>query len=457
MDTLLWILVAALIGLIVGWFGHNLWSAGRPDAAAERWRADLAEAQREAAQQAAQLARAEARWEQATAERAAALTRTKELQTDRDTMLAQYRSLSQTALEQQTKATQATADQRLLATEQLMTPMRQSLERFEARLIEVEKQRVTLVADLASQVKAVQLTGEQLRRETSSLEKALRQPAVRGAWGELQLKRVVELAGMVEHCDFDLQQTATTEAGLIRPDMKVHLTGGKFIYVDAKTPLSAFLDAQEADNPAQRQRHLADFARLVRSHVDALSGKRYWQADAGSPEFVVLFIPSEALAQAAFQASPDLIEQAAAKNVVIATPTTLIVLLRTVAHAWSQAALTDSARQVSALGRELHDRLTTMGSHFDKLGRSLAGAVKSYNETVASLETRVLVSARRLRDLKVTDQTIDQPSPIESTPRLLTAPEMVAPIEPVTPLIALAPRRPSEPGIPTVRQGGAQT
>ncbi|MDR1214696.1 MAG: DNA recombination protein RmuC [Propionibacteriaceae bacterium] len=457
MNTFAWTLVAALVGLIVGWLGHYLWSAGRPSAAAERWRADLAEAQREAAQQAAVLARAEARWEQATAERELAATRTAELLADRDTMLAQYKALSQTALEQQTKATEATAHQRLLATEQLMTPMRQSLERFETRLIEVEKQRVHLATDLANQVKAVQLTGEQLRRETSSLEKALRQPAVRGAWGELQLKRVVELAGMVEHCDFDLQQTAATDSGLIRPDLKVHLTGGKFIYVDAKTPLSAFLDAQEADNESERQRHLTDFARLVRSHVDALSAKRYWQADAGSPEFVVLFIPSEALAQAAFQASPDLIEHAAGKNIVIATPTTLIVLLRTVAHAWSQAALTDSARQISALGRELHDRLTTMGGHFDKLGRGLAGAVKSYNETVASLETRVLVSARRLRDLKVTDQSLDQPNPIESTPRPLTAPELVDQANPVTPLATRQRRSGLELDDPAVRYGGVQT
>ncbi|MDR1450655.1 MAG: DNA recombination protein RmuC [Propionibacteriaceae bacterium] len=475
MIDIVWTVPIAVLSGLLGWLLRNAWPARR-GAAAERERADLAnaqtqaaEARAEAAAARAELARSEADVERARAETAAAReqaagfradlaaaqagsrqielerdneqARAQELLAAREAMANHYKALSSEALERQSKAAEATAEQRFQATEQLMTPMKDALQRFEDRLIAIEKERVALAADLAAQVKQVRSTGDELRRETAALTTALRKPHVRGAWGEVQLKRVVELAGMVEHCDFAQQATAATDDKTIRPDLKVHLAGGKFVYVDAKVPLTAFLDAQEAADEADRDRHLKAFARNVRQHVSALSAKQYWKADTGTPEFVVLFIPSEPLAWGVLEQAPDLIEDAARKNVVLATPTTLIALLRTVAHAWSQAALADSARDISELGRQLYDRLGTMGSHVDKLGRSLLSSTKSYNEVVASLESRVLVTARRFRDLGVAGDELPVPSPIDITPRLATAPELIEDAARVLPLIGREPRR----------------
>jgi DNA recombination protein RmuC len=461
MNNVAWILLAASLGALLGWALRGAWRSGRPTAAAERERADTAQARTEAAgarteaaQARAELARAEAEIERGRAETAearvaaaelkaalarvqatvrqveverdTALERAQGLLGDRDTMVQQYQALSTAALERQSKAAEASATQRLAATEHVMVPMREALQRLEDRLLAIEKERVAMAADLASHVQSVRSTGDELRRETAALTTALRKPHVRGAWGEFQLQRVVELAGMVEHCDFVQQATTTIDGRTVRPDLKVNLAGGKFVYVDAKVPLSAFLDAQAATTEAERDRHLATFAQNVRRHVDALSAKGYWKADSGTPEFVVLFIPSEPLAWAALEQAPDLIEDAARKSVVLATPTTLIALLRTVAHAWSQSALTESAKEISALGRQLYERLGVMGSHVDKLGRNLVSSVRSYNETIASLEGRVLVSARRFRDLGVVGDDLAEPQPIDLTPRLVTAPELTA-------------------------------
>ncbi|MGI5952669.1 MAG: DNA recombination protein RmuC, partial [Brooklawnia sp.] len=295
------------------------------------------------------------------------------------------------------------------------------------RLGDVARDRAAMSAQLGEQVRTVQTTGETLRREANALSTALRRPQVRGAWGELQLKRVVEIAGMVEYCDFYQQASGTTSADKrIRPDMKVMLGEGKFVFVDAKVPLAAFLDAHETDDPAERADRLRQFAENVRGHIDALSGKEYWKADTGSPEFVVLFIPSEALAAEALSQRPDLHEYAAARNIILATPTTLIGLLRSVAYGWKQAALADSAAEVLALGRELYDRLVTMGAGFHKLGRALQSSVNHYNATVGSLEARVLVTARRFRDLKVTEAELSPPAGVEKSPRMLTAAELLA-------------------------------
>jgi len=400
---------------------------------AERARREVAEARASAAQghadaadARAEAARLEARVEAARAERDAAVARAAELAADREALAREFELLSARTLEEQGRRADATAEQRLRATEQLLAPSREGLVAFEARLGEVEKARVEMQTDLANQVRAVQFTGEQLRRETNALSTALRKPQVRGAWGELQLRRVAELAGMLPHCDFVEQQTAlTSEDRVIRPDMKVTLAGGRFVYVDAKVPLSAFLDAQEADE-RDRPRHLDAFARNVRGHVDALGAKNYWKADPGTPQFVVMFLANEALGLEALRLLPDLHEYASARNVVVATPSTLIAMLRSIAYGWQQAQLAESAAVVSQLGRELYDRLGTLGGNVDKLGRALTAAVKAYNSSVASLEGRVLVTARRFRDLRVTDAELKALSPVEEPLRQIAAAELVA-------------------------------
>jgi DNA recombination protein RmuC len=319
----------------------------------------------------------------------------------------------------------------------LLTPVRESLQRFNDRLTEVEKERVAMSTDLRNQVSEVRLTGETLRRETAALVTALRKPQVRGAWGELQLKRVVELAGMVEHCDFVQQQTTQTSSGAtIRPDLKVTLTEGRFVYVDSKVPLSAFLDAQQTEDAAERNRSLALFARNVQTHVDQLSRKDYYKADGGgTPEFVVLFLASEALAAEAFNQLPSLLEYAADRSVMLATPSSLIAMLKTIAFSWRQAALAESAQEVFSLGRELYDRLGTLGKHFDKVGRSLTSAVGAYNEAVGSIEGRVFPAARKLRDLQVVEKELAAVRASEAAVRPLTTVELVEDAVGVTPMI----------------------
>lgn len=400
-------------------------SRGAADVALARQEAAEARAERAAAE--AQLADARAATSAAEAQRDAALQRATEIAADREQLTAQFRVLSAEILEQQTRRAEETADQRQKATDALLTPVKESLERFNSRLSEVEQGRIELSSALQQQVQAVQLTGEQLRRETNGLVTALRKPQVRGAWGELQLRRVVELAGMLDHCDFVEQQTTQTSAGsTIRPDLKVTLAEGRFVYVDAKVPLSAFLDAHEAPDEAQREHHLERFARNVKTHIDQLSAKSYFKAEGSTPEFVVLFMPSEALAAEAHSLLPDLHEYAHRHSIVLATPTTLIALLRTVAYSWRQAALADSAQQVFELGRELYDRLGVLGKHFDKVGRSLSTAVGAYNDAVGSIEGRVFPTARKLRDLQVVaDKELPPVKASDAAVRPLTATELV--------------------------------
>lgn len=321
----------------------------------------------------------------------------------------------------------------------LLDPMSTALQRVEGQLRDVERERQSAYAGLRTQVDAMRASSEQLQYETKSLVNALRAPQVRGRWGELQLERVVQLAGMVEHCDFSTQVTAAGEDGAIRPDMVVHLAGGKSVVVDAKVPFAAYLEAVESRDPATHADRLAAHARQLRAHVDALAAKAYWAAFAPAPEFVVLFVPGDPFLEAALQADPALLEHAFTRNVVIATPTTLIALLRTVAYGWRQEALARNAAAVHQLGKELHGRLATMGTHVAKLGRSLDGAVDSYNKTVASLEARVLVTARRLTELEVADDELVAPAPVDRSPRRLAAPELVASADDA--LVALEPDR----------------
>ena len=410
--------------------------------------ADIAEAQTAAAEAraAAERARADqaavsAELAAARAQRDAAIKRADELATDRESLVNQFKALSAETLAEQGRQADATAEQRLVATRELMGPVAENLARLNQRITEVEKERSEIAAGLREQVSTVVTTSEHLRRETQALSTALRKPQVRGAWGELQLKRVVEIAGMVEYCDFFQQASDQTSADAkIRPDMKVMLGDEKFCYVDSKVPLAAFLDAMESPDEAQREAKLTQFGENVKTHIDKLSGKEYWKAATGTPEFVVLFIPAEALAAEALAQRPDLHEYAAAKGIVIASPTTLIALLRAVAYGWKQAALADSAAQVSALGRELYDRLSIMGGHFNKLGRQIQGAVNAYNQTLGSMEGRVMVSARKLRDLKVTDKELAQLKGVDESTKLLSAPELLASAQ--AELEAIAPREP---------------
>jgi len=427
---------------------HQQVSAARAEAADARAEAaaaraelaragtDVADARAEAAAAQVEAAEVSATLAAAQAHRDAALARAAELGADRESMVNQFKLLSAETLERQGRSADASAEQRLRATEQLMRPVRESLEAFHARLAEVEKERVRLSTELVGQVQSVQATGERLRHETRSLVTALRKPHVRGHWGEQQLRRVVEISGMLEHCDFVTQQTTSTSADqVIRPDLKVLLDDDRFVWVDSKVPLSAFLDAHETDDDAVRERSLQLFAKNVRTHIDQLSAKSYFKSDVGTPEFVVLFLASEALAAEAFSQAPDLNEYAGARNIVLASPTTLIALLKAVAYGWKQAALAESAAEVSGLARELYDRLSTMGGHFDRVGRSLTASVRAYNEAVGSIEGRVFPTARRLRDLHVTGKQLDQVNPVEAAVRPITAPELVENAVSVTPMI----------------------
>lgn len=318
-------------------------------------------------------------------------------------------------------------DRELAAT---LGPLAATLSRVEGQVSALERDRVDQYARLEAQLGAVRADGESLRAHTSALAGALRSSTSRGSWGEVQLRRVVEHAGMLHRVDFTAQAAAPRPDGSgVRPDLVVHLPGGKNVVVDAKAPLAAFLEASEAPDDPQRQAAAATaHARAVRAHVDVLAGKEYWTAFDPSPEVVVCFVPGEAFLAAACTADPTLLEYAMSRRVVLATPTTLLALLRTVALTWQTDALSGNARELFAVGRELYARLGTLGSHTGRLGRSLQRAVEDYNAVVGTLERRVLVTARRMRDLDVTDLDLPEPEILdEVTPRPFTAVELLDP------------------------------
>ena len=315
--------------------------------------------------------------------------------------------------------------------------LRDGIDRLHDQLRDLETQRASWQSQLHQQVDEVRHSTDTLRRETAGLTTALRKPQVRGQWGEMHLRKTVELAGLVNRCDFSEQVSHQRDGQTRRPDLVVHLPGGRSLVVDSKVPLDAFLDATSTTDATAHQEHLSRHARQVRQHVDTLGGKAYWRGMADSPEFVVLFLPAESFLSAALEVDPGLLEHAAGRQVVLATPTSLIGLLRTVAHGWTQQALATQTREVHELGRTLHERIGKLGDHFDKLGRSLKGSVDAYNAAIGSLETRVLVTARQFEDLSVTSQSLATHSPITEVPRPLGAAELLSAATPQRDELAL--------------------
>jgi DNA recombination protein RmuC len=306
-----------------------------------------------------------------------------------------------------------------------VAPLHDTLRRYELRVAELERDRVDAYAELREQVRAMGAVSGELRTETKQLVAALRAPQVRGRWGEHQLRRIVEAAGLLEHCDFAEQVSGVADGRVVRPDLVVRLHGGRSVVVDSKAPLEGYLAAMEARDERTRDAHLAQHARHLRGHVDALSAKEYWTAFQPSPDFVVLFVPADPFLDAALQHDPSLMEHAFSRDVVLATPATLVALLRTVAYSWRQEALARNAQAVHTLARDLYARLSTLGDHFGKLGTSLGGAVTAYNRAVGSLESRVLVSARKLAEMGVSDNDLPAPPQVEVAPRQPQSPELM--------------------------------
>ena len=315
-----------------------------------------------------------------------------------------FLDLAKTALNEFQQGARSDLDKRQVAIDALVAPVRASLDKVDEKITSLEKAREHAYGEIRQQFTQMAEVQTQLRDETTNLVKALRQPHVRGRWGEIQLRRVVEMAGMMLHCDFVEQQSADSDDGKLRPDLIVKLPGGRHIVVDSKAPITAYMEAHEATTDELRKVKILLHAQLMRRHLEALAKKSYWEQFQPTPEVVVMFIPGEAFYSAALEADPDLLDSGFGQNVIIASPASLMALLKAASYGWRQEAIADNAREISNLGQELHARLSVMADHFTRLGKSLGTATDSYNSAIASFESRVLVSARKFKELGATSQ-----------------------------------------------------
>jgi DNA recombination protein RmuC len=344
-----------------------------------------------------------------------------------DTNNRRFLDLAEARLREARNEATTDVDARKKAIEELLAPLQKTLEHVDREIKDSERRRLESGAQLMQRIASLDTTGQSLRSETARLVDALKRPGVRGRWGELQLKRVVELAGMIEHCDFEEQQTVTgTDDRRLRPDLDVRLPGGKHVVVDAKVPLDAYLKALEAPDEASRAVLLADHARQVRTHITQLAAKSYYTQIPQTPEFVVMFLPGEMFFSAALEQDPGLIEFGVEQRVIPASPTTLIALLRAVAYGWQQEAMGENARKISELGRNLYDAIRVLGGHFDTLGARLKSSLEAYNQAVGSLEGNVLVKARRFKELHAANggDDITPLAAIDRVPRMLQTREL---------------------------------
>ncbi len=439
MEFALWGLSGAILGGVVIWLLLRTRSASQRErlllvtADLEDARAQIAAQHNASAQLVARAAGLEATLaheRDATKEKLAIVDRASEQLREAFSSLAaealksnnrSFLELAKANLEKFQSDAKGDLEARQKAVEHLVTPIQESLSKVDQKIQQIEKDRSQAYGVLTEQVQSLIGTQKALQAETGNLVKALRAPSVRGRWGEIQLRRVVEIAGMLPYCDFTEQETVNTAEGRIRPDLIVKLPGGKNVVVDAKTPLQAYLEAIEATDDEVRRARLADHARQVRDHMTRLSSKSYWEQFDASPEFVVMFLPGEAFFSAALEQDPGLIEQGVGWRIIPASPTTLIALLKAVAYGWNQEKLARNAQEISALGKELHDRLRSLFGHLEAVGKGLDRAVEFYNKAVGTLESRVMVSARKFSELgaAVTEE-IPEIEPIETSARTLS-------------------------------------